>query len=112
MFTAKIQELIDFCNAHEVNHWENAAIEKDLPVDFYKDFICTYEVEKARKYIKIYRRSKTSASIFMFLDQEGNIYKPASCKAPAKHARGHISEWKKSLTIRSSVISVNYMRGY
>lgn len=46
-----------------------------------------------RKYIKVIVESSGSRSAYCFLDSEGNIYKPASWKAPStKHIRGNIVE--------------------
>ena len=50
--------------------------------------------KKGKKYVKIIRTQKgnpTSASVFAFIDTtNGNILKPASYNAPAKHPRGNI----------------------
>lgn len=57
-----------------------------------------YEVEMARKYLKIWYKGDIK-SIVMFIDEEGNIYKPASHRAPAKGVRGKIEEWRKAINI-------------
>lgn len=55
-----------------------------------------YTAEKGSKFIKIVERAPHHAeggSVFCFLDGEGNIYKSASWKAPAKHiqiGRAHV----------------------
>lgn len=54
-----------------------------------------YEVEMARKYLKVWYKGDSTKSIVMFIDEQGNIYKPASHKAPAKGVRGTIDEWRK-----------------
>lgn len=44
-------------------------------------------VKKGRRYVKVIR----GTSVYAFVDiNDGNVYKPASWKAPAKHARGNI----------------------
>jgi hypothetical protein len=44
--------------------------------------------EVGRKYIKIVHRMGTSRSVHAFVDKTtGDVYKPASWKAPAKHVR-------------------------
>jgi hypothetical protein len=54
------------------------------------------EVEYLRKYIKINKvevchDGSRRSSIFCFIDSKtGDIFKPATYKAPAKHARGNI----------------------
>ena len=52
----------------------------------------TLEVEKGgRRYIRIVSISSASRSAWAFIEIEtGNIFKPASWKTPAKHARGNI----------------------
>lgn len=54
------------------------------------------EIGNGRKYIKVWRTETrdgqtTRNSIHAFVEvATGDILKPASCKAPAKHARGNI----------------------
>lgn len=59
------------------------------------------EIKKGKRYIKIIRKNVHSGktmsggSVFLFLDTKegdtyGDILKPASWKAPAKHARGNV----------------------
>jgi hypothetical protein len=48
-------------------------------------------VEEGNRYWKVVRHESSSRSVFAFIDtQNGNVYKPASWRAPAKHARGNI----------------------
>lgn len=58
-----------------------------------------YEVEMARKYLKVWYKGDGIKSIVMFIDEQGNIYKPASHKAPAKGVRGKIEEWSKAVDL-------------
>lgn len=57
--------------------------------------------EPGRKYIKIVVELSGSRSVYCFFDYDGNIYKAASWKAPAKHVRGSVFDddysWGKSL---------------
>jgi hypothetical protein len=51
----------------------------------------TLSVEAGRRYIRIVRADGGSRSVYGFVDTtNGDILKPASWKAPAKHARGNI----------------------
>lgn len=51
----------------------------------------TVSAEYNSKYIKVVRvRSGKSVSVYAFIDYDGNIFKAASWRAPAKHARGTI----------------------
>jgi len=46
--------------------------------------------EPGRKYIKLVVASGDQRSVYCFLDMEGNIYKAATWKAPAKYIRGSV----------------------
>ena len=108
----KLNEMKDFLDSRDVAHWNSRAVINGHDESIYAPFHTELEIDVARKYIKVYRKSKTSCSIFMFVDKDGNIYKPASSKAPAKGIRGHVNDWKKSLTIYedSATVCVNYNR--
>ena len=44
-----------------------------------------------RKYVKVIRNEEQGGSVWAFIDMvSGDIYKPASWRAPAKHVRGNI----------------------
>ena len=48
----------------------------------------TFSVESGRKYYKIIMDADGSRSVHAFVDRKtGEVYKPASFKAPAKHVR-------------------------
>lgn len=108
----KLNEMKSFLDSRDIEIWNARAKENGHDESIYAPFHTTLEIDVARKYIKVYRKSNTSCSIFMFVDKEGNIYKPASSKAPAKGIRGHVNEWKDSLTIypMSGAVCVNYNR--
>lgn len=51
--------------------------------------------ENGRKYTKIIsvgRNGMTGRSVHAFVDKAGNVYKPASWKAPAKHIRFNLRD--------------------
>ena len=49
------------------------------------------DIEDGRKYVKLVSNRNGSRSVWCFVDKAtGSIFKPASWKAPAKHARGNI----------------------
>lgn len=67
-----------------------------------------FTAEPGKKYIRIVdnhyyneNNNPTNRSVYCFLDFQGNIYKSASWKIPAKHIRGSIFDseysWGKSL---------------
>ena len=55
--------------------------------------------ETGRRYIRVMRtKGDTNESCWAFVDQtNGNVLKPATYKAPAKHARGNIFDDKNGL---------------
>ena len=68
-----------------------------------------------KKYVKISKVIKpgSSKSAFAFIDKStGDIFKPASWKVPAKHARGNLFDGLKGLGSISQhgIISVKYLK--
>jgi len=57
----------------------------------------TFHVEQGSKYARIVCTTFGSGSAHCFVDAEGNIYKCASWKTPAKGIRGNINNDKKPL---------------
>lgn len=59
-------------------------------------FGVVFDYTKGPKYVRIVRKDthkgvvQPHGSVHCFLDYQGNIYKSASWKAPAKHIRGNI----------------------
>lgn len=82
-----IKQLEDYANAHNIN------------ANMYE---YAFGCDNGPKYTRIWRGERwldqstekygeaIHQSVFCFVDQDGNIYKPASWKAPAKGARGHL----------------------
>lgn len=65
--------------------------------EFVKELLQTVDhgldVETGRKYYKLASVRGGSRSVWCFVDKTtGDIYKPASWKIPAKHARGNIQD--------------------
>ena len=78
---------------NKVEDWCAALTEQDeknwkpeLIVLFSKRF--GYDLNS--KYIRVWYTSGNQKSVYAFVDYEGNIYKPAGWKSPAKGIRGHI----------------------
>lgn len=78
-----IQGLSDIAN----KHWQDNKFVHDPP---------HFEAKHGKKYVKIVRkdsRQSSSGSAHSFIDKEtGDVLKPASWNAPAKHARGNIHD--------------------
>jgi len=51
----------------------------------------TFSLEPGRKFTRVVSTSYGSRSAFCFIDAEGNIYKTASWKAPAKGIRATLA---------------------
>jgi hypothetical protein len=75
-------------------------------------------IRNGAKYAKLWRKEKCtttgedmpSTSIHAFVElKTGDIFKPASCKVPAKHARGNIFEDGGRASLTNSG-SVRYLR--
>jgi len=78
----RLQEFLDFLN--------QKCNERDHPSVLPKD---VYTADIGRKNIKIVVNRYGNPSdrfVYCFLDTEGNIFKAASWKIPAKHIRGNI----------------------
>lgn len=73
-----------------------------------------YSVVKGSKYYKIVKQVPNdphSRSAFGFVDATtGDIYKAASWSAPAKHARGNVADWEKSMTKAAGMYFISYLR--
>lgn len=55
-------------------------------------FELRYVASYGKTWIKILRVDPSTNSVFAFVDWEGNIYKPASYKAPAKGIRATLED--------------------
>ena len=52
--------------------------------------LISLSAKPGRKYIRIVEEFYGNRSVYCFLDYDGNIYKSASWKVPAKHIRGSV----------------------
>lgn len=88
-----------------------AAVQSMLDTHYGADHILGHTaitIEPGRRYTRLYRVRKGHRQIYCFIDQNGDILKAASYKAPAKHARGSIfsDDAIKSVTY----FGANYLR--
>lgn len=58
-----------------------------------------FQVEYGSKYIKVITIAPGHRSVFAFVDSDGNIYKAATWKAPAKHVRGSVYNAEQPMTL-------------
>ena len=75
---------MSIASGNEVGDYHQNAI-NDL-----KNGVSDYDffIEEGRKYLKIIMDARGSKSVHAFIDKKtGEVYKPASWKAPAKHVR-------------------------
>lgn len=69
----------------------------------------TLEVVKGKRYYKVVRHD-SQICVFAFIDSSnGNILKPASWNAPAKHARGNVFDDNFGLA-RTTVYGPEYLK--
>jgi sulfatase maturation enzyme AslB (radical SAM superfamily) len=76
----------------ELNKWIESFNENELSKTHDEDF-CKYTLENGKHTISVgkkYLKVVSGGSVKFFVDGEGNIYKPATWAAPAKHARGNL----------------------
>ena len=57
----------------------------------------TLVIDKGNRFYKIVKQEAGSRSVFAFIDQNGDVLKPASWRAPAKHARGNLFDAKAGM---------------
>jgi MoaA/NifB/PqqE/SkfB family radical SAM enzyme len=57
----------------------------------------TFSIMSGSKFYRVVTTSWGSQSVHCFVDRDGNIYKSASWKTPAKGIRGNINDAKKPL---------------
>lgn len=69
-----------------------------------------FSAEAGKKYIRIVESYHGSRSVYCFLDMEGNIYKSATWKAPAKHVRGSLFDKDFSLNIGLDTYGARYLK--
>lgn len=63
--------------------------------EFDGEFASTYDYSQGKTYFKIWQTlSNKQKCIFAFIDQQGNIYKPAGLNAPAKGIRGNLDGFR------------------
>lgn len=109
-FEAKFEEFLPALQAWQDNHFKTAysgALKADL-----------YSAERGQKYIRIVGQRRDSSnlpvqygrSVYCFLDYQGNIYKAAGWKAPAKHIRGSIFDDNFSFGKALTTYGAAYLR--
>jgi hypothetical protein len=69
-----------------------------------------FSAESGRKYIRIVESYHGSRSVYCFLDMDGNIYKSATWKAPAKHVRGTVFDANYSLGKGLDTYGATYLK--
>jgi len=94
-FIAGVKEMI------EADYEKN-----NFPVELREEI----DAEIGRKYMKVIKKGPGSCYVYAFIDKvTGDIYKPASWKAPAKHARGNVFAADHGLSC-AGVYTIAYMR--
>lgn len=90
----RLQAVLDVLNAHLREYYTQSFPSLEAAQ-------LSIDEKVGNKYIRIWSGRGSHRSAYCFLDYQGNIYKPATWKAPAKHTRGSIFEdkcsWGKGL---------------
>lgn len=77
----------------KIKNYITALNEKAKEID--GEFASTYDFTQGKTYFKIWQTlSNQQRCIFAFIDQQGNIYKPAGLNAPAKSIRGNLDGFR------------------
>jgi hypothetical protein len=95
-FQAKLQSWLEACQKLINDHFA-----KDLP----NLSVPSLSLSPGKRYIRVVRTENAgqSRSVYAFIDvTNGDVLKPASWKAPAKHARGNIFDESNGLQYMSS----------
>lgn len=91
-FDRFLGEAVALCETHRAEHFPMLGFD-------------TFKVEDGRRYVRVWKGS----SCYFFVDKtNGDVLKPASWKAPAKHARGNI--FTNHATECMGPYGVNYLR--
>jgi hypothetical protein len=87
-FTEAFEKYLDDIRQAKQNEWQRNGYTLPVP---------TFDVIEGKTYYKIIRTDWGQTSLHCFVDGEGNIYKAATYKAPAKGIRGNIFNEKRPL---------------
>lgn len=101
-FTIKLEERLD-------------AYKKSSGLTYFREY--QVEIEIGRKVVRVFaceishEGEETNRRIVCFIDfTTGEIFKPASYKAPAKHSRGNVKSDKNGMEAIDGSGSVHYLR--
>lgn len=96
-----IQNIAVDADSAALSSWLNGAqqiVSKHMAENYPNNPVARLELEFGRKYIKVWAVEPGSKRIHAFIDaSNGDVLKPAGCKAPAKHARGNIFDAQNGL---------------
>jgi hypothetical protein len=87
---------------------------KEIGLTYFDNY--TVIATEGKKYFKVYSyevigNSKTNSEIIAFIDKTtGDIYKPATHAAPAKHVRGNVNSPENGMEAIDEAGFVNYLK--
>lgn len=105
-FTADLNSFVAYCQNQHDKHMEESYKNNSYPAPK-----SVYEIINGSKYSKVIVRdeNQSSGSAYCFVEKTtGNIYRPASWNAPAKHARANI--YSKESWVAAGVYGIAYLR--
>lgn len=85
-------------------------IDEQYQTSYAKLTIPKLKYSEGKRYVKIIKHDKNNESVFAFIDlKNGDVLKPASWNAPAKHARGNLFD-EHGGTGEVTWLGPNYLR--
>ncbi len=96
-------EMVESLNQKTDAYLQVQADKHGVSLDEYKKWLNKrYEIEMGRKYLKIWYSCNENKSIVMFIDESGDIFKPAGVNKVAAGIRGNIANWESCLNIQAN----------
>jgi hypothetical protein len=84
-----------------VNELKRSYCEQNFPSSYARGHFEQVSAMRGSKYVRIVEQSPGHRAVYCFVDYQGNIYKSASWRAPAKHVRGSI--WDENCSVGKGV---------
>lgn len=106
----RIAEFVEFSNQRMREHWERNKYTFAPPpvhqIQMGTDWCKVYRVEGVQQCIYAFIRMTDGQNRTLGTMKAGDIHKPASWKAPAKHARGNLLRegWREAVSTSGHIV--------
>ena len=104
-FETRLEGFVTTLGQFIADHYKTSS-----PILYEQGLYPKIEVMRGPKFIRIVDAGPGQRSVHCFLDYQGNIYKAAGWKAPAKHIRGSIFDENFSIGKAVTVYGAAYLR--